>query len=72
MASKGGHPHHPAWYHNLMANPDTAVQIGSERRTVHARVADPQERERLWPGVVAIYSGYEGYQTANGTRRSRW
>ena len=32
IASKGGYPKHPAWYHNLMANPDTTVQIGSERR----------------------------------------
>ena len=40
VASKGGFPKHPAWYHNLMANPDTTVQIGRERRPVHARVAD--------------------------------
>jgi deazaflavin-dependent oxidoreductase (nitroreductase family) len=62
VASKGGHPKHPAWYHNLRANPDTTVQIGSEHRPVHARVATPQERERLWPKAVATYSGYDGYQ----------
>ncbi len=62
VASKGGHPQHPAWYHNLRANPDTTVQIGSERRAVHARVATPEERERLWPKAVATYSGYRGYQ----------
>jgi deazaflavin-dependent oxidoreductase (nitroreductase family) len=62
VASKGGHPRHPAWYHNLRANPDTIVQVGSERRPVHARVATPEERERLWPKAVATYSGYEGYQ----------
>jgi deazaflavin-dependent oxidoreductase (nitroreductase family) len=62
VASKGGHPKNPAWYHNLRANPDTTVQIGSERRPVHARVADAQERERLWPKAVATYSGYRGYQ----------
>ena len=62
VASKGGHPKHPAWYHNLRANPDTAVQIGREHRPVHARVATPQERERLWPKAVAAYSGYRGYQ----------
>src|SRR5579859_6691071 len=47
VASKGGHPNNPAWYHNLRANPDTTVQIGSERRRVHARVASADERERL-------------------------
>ena len=62
VASKGGHPKHPAWYHNLRANPDTTVQIGAERRPVHARVATPEERERLWPKALATYSGYAGYQ----------
>ena len=49
VASKGGHPRDPAWMHNLRAHPDTEVQIGRERRKVHAREATPQERERLWP-----------------------
>jgi deazaflavin-dependent oxidoreductase (nitroreductase family) len=62
VASKGGHPRHPAWYHNLRAHPDTTVQIGSERRPVRARVADPRERERLWPLAVSTYGGYEGYR----------
>ena len=62
VASKGGHPKNPAWYHNLRANPDTQVQIGSERRLVQARVANAEERKRLWPKAVATYSGYRGYQ----------
>ena len=62
VASKGGHPKHPAWYHNLRANPDTEVQIGSEHRPVRARVASASERERLWPMAVATYSGYRDYQ----------
>jgi deazaflavin-dependent oxidoreductase (nitroreductase family) len=62
VASKGGHPKHPAWYHNLRANPDTAVQVGAERRAVRARIATAEERERLWPKAVATYSGYRGYQ----------
>ncbi len=62
VASKGGYPKHPAWYHNLIANPDTTVQIGTERRAVHARVANPEERERLWPVVVKSYHGYADYQ----------
>ena len=62
VASKGGHPKNPAWYHNLRAHPDTTVQIGSERRPVRAQVATPEERERLWPKAVATYGGYAGYQ----------
>jgi len=62
VASKGGHPKHPAWYHNLRAHPDTTVQIGREHRAVHARVATPDEHARLWPKAVATYGGYRGYQ----------
>ena len=62
VASKGGHPRNPAWYHNLRAHPDTTVQIGSERRPVHARIAGAEERKRLWPKAVATYGGYRGYQ----------
>ena len=61
VASKGGFPKHPAWFHNLMANPDTTVQVGSERLPVHARVARPEERERLWQMAVEAYRGYEDY-----------
>ena len=62
VASKGGHPQHPAWYHNLVANPDTEVQVGTEHRTVHARVARPDERARLWAIALTAYSGYDDYQ----------
>lgn len=62
VASKGGYPKHPAWYHNLMANPDTEIQVGRERRAVHARTATPDERERLWPRAVKSYHGYADYQ----------
>jgi deazaflavin-dependent oxidoreductase (nitroreductase family) len=62
IASKGGHPRNPAWFHNLRANPDTTIQVGSRRRPVHARVATPEERGRLWPKAVEAYAGYSGYQ----------
>jgi deazaflavin-dependent oxidoreductase (nitroreductase family) len=62
VASKGGYPKNPGWFHNLKANPDTTAQIGTERRPVHARVATAEERKRLWPKVVDVYSGYDGYQ----------
>ena len=57
VASKAGQPTHPAWFHNLKANPDTTIQIGSVVREVHARVASDEERDRLWPKFVALYPG---------------
>ena len=62
VASKGGYPKNPAWFHNLLAHPDTTVQIGSRRKAVRARVAKPAERKRLWPKVVKACSGYADYQ----------
>jgi deazaflavin-dependent oxidoreductase (nitroreductase family) len=62
VASKGGNPRNPAWFHNLKANPDTTVRIGREQRDVHARVATKDERPRLWRKAVKAYGGYRGYQ----------
>ena len=62
MASKAGQPTHPAWFHNLRANPQTTVQIGSAVRQVRARVANDDERDRLWAKFVAIYPGSEFYR----------
>jgi deazaflavin-dependent oxidoreductase (nitroreductase family) len=62
IASKGGNPKNPGWFHNLVAHPDTFVQVGTERHAVHARVAKPEERERLWKLADAAYSGYADYR----------
>jgi deazaflavin-dependent oxidoreductase (nitroreductase family) len=62
MASKAGQPTHPAWFYNLRANPQTTVQIGSAVRQVRARVANDDERDRLWAEFVAIYPGSEFYR----------
>ena len=67
IASVGGAPHHPAWYHNLKGE-KAEVQIGKERRRVRARDAEGEERERLWAQMVGIYPGYAGYQEKT-TRR---
>jgi deazaflavin-dependent oxidoreductase (nitroreductase family) len=61
VASKGGYPKNPAWFYNLMANPDTTIQVGAERRAVHARKANAKERARLWPMVVNTFGPYEDY-----------
>jgi deazaflavin-dependent oxidoreductase (nitroreductase family) len=62
VASKGGYPKNPAWLHNVRANPDTRVQVGSEIRNVTARVPEGEERTRLWKLMVGVYGGYAGYQ----------
>jgi deazaflavin-dependent oxidoreductase (nitroreductase family) len=69
VASKGGQPTHPAWFHNLRAHPDTTVQIGSEVRSVRARVASDEERARLWPKFQAVYPGYDFLQSITNGRK---
>ena len=48
FASYAGAPTNPAWYHNLVANPATTIEIGTEERAVRARVAGAEERSRIW------------------------
>jgi deazaflavin-dependent oxidoreductase (nitroreductase family) len=62
VASKAGQPANPAWFHNLMANPETAIQIGSDVREVRARGATDEERDRLWPRFVATFPAYDFYR----------
>lgn len=61
VASKGGYPRHPAWFHNLRAHPDVTVRVGARRIAVRAHVADPAERARLWPRAIEVYPGYAHY-----------
>ena len=62
IASYGGHPRHPDWYRNLLAEPRAEVQVAGERFPVIARTADSAEHDRLWALAVAEYPGYAGYQ----------
>jgi deazaflavin-dependent oxidoreductase (nitroreductase family) len=62
VASQGGMSTNPQWFSNLLAAPDTQVQVRAELRRVHARVADPAERARLWPRLVELYADFESYQ----------
>ena len=47
VASKGGYPKNPAWFHNLMANPDTTVQVGSKHLSVRARTATDEVQQMV-------------------------
>jgi deazaflavin-dependent oxidoreductase (nitroreductase family) len=64
VGSRGGDDRHPAWYHNIKANPEVQVRWkGGPVQPMRARVATPEERARLWPLVVERYKGYGDYQT---------
>jgi deazaflavin-dependent oxidoreductase (nitroreductase family) len=62
VASKAGQPTNPAWFHNLMASPDTTVQVGPDAYKVRARIATDDERARLWPEFVSFFPGYDFYR----------
>jgi F420H(2)-dependent quinone reductase len=65
VASKGGYTKHPGWFHNLMAQPDTEVELPREGKVaVRARKASDAERDQLWPHVVDLYKGYADYQAS--------
>ena len=62
IASKGGAPTHPDWYHNLVANPEVTVEIGEETYPARASVAQGAERDRIFAGVVALMPNFGEYQ----------
>jgi deazaflavin-dependent oxidoreductase (nitroreductase family) len=69
FASKGGAPFHPHWYLNLVAHPDTTVEVGSETLSVHARVLEGAEREPIWEQQKKVMPGFAEYeQKAQGKR----
>lgn len=63
VASKGGAPRHPGWYLNLRADPEVEAQVGADRRKLRARVAEGEERQRLWAEMAQVWPAYEEYQT---------
>jgi F420H(2)-dependent quinone reductase len=62
IASNGGADRPPDWSLNLQQNPRAVVESGTDELTVQARTASAEERERLWVGITATYSGYARYQ----------
>ena len=62
VASNGGNDKHPVWWLNLQNQPEAALQLGREKKRVRAERANDEERARLWPRLVEMYSSYEDYQ----------
>ena len=63
VASQGGRDTDPQWYRNLVAIPDAYIEIGTNRRAVHAQTASPEEKARLWPKLVDAYADFDTYQS---------
>jgi F420H(2)-dependent quinone reductase len=62
VASKGGAPSHPVWYHNLVANPHVELQDGPVKKDYRAREVSGAEREAWWERAVAVWPDYANYQ----------
>jgi deazaflavin-dependent oxidoreductase (nitroreductase family) len=62
FASKGGAPTNPDWFYNLLANPDSTVEIGTETFPVKARVAQLEERDRIWSRQKERAPGFAEYE----------
>jgi deazaflavin-dependent oxidoreductase (nitroreductase family) len=62
FASKGGAPTSPDWYHNLVVNPGVGVEVGTETVPMRARVAEGDERERLWTRQKELMPGFADYE----------
>jgi deazaflavin-dependent oxidoreductase (nitroreductase family) len=61
FASKGGAPTNPDWYHNVVANPDVTVELGTETFRARARVAEGAEREQIWQRQIRDWPGFAEY-----------
>ena len=68
IASKGGAPSHPDWLHNLRANPEVTVEVGTESFAARATIAEGAERQRLFDQMAAQMPNFAEYQR-NTTRK---
>ncbi len=66
FGSKGGAPTNPDWYYNLLVNPNTTVEVGTETFAVHARVAEGAERTRIWETVKTKIPTFAQYEARSG------
>lgn len=62
VASNAGDDRPPAWWLNLVANAEAEIQVGPDHHRVRAHTAGPEEREELWPRVLAAYAEYAEYE----------
>jgi deazaflavin-dependent oxidoreductase (nitroreductase family) len=67
FASKGGAPSHPDWFHNLVANPEVEVEVGTDSFPARAIVVEGTERDELFARQASLYPQFRKYQ--DGTDR---
>ncbi len=63
VASRGGAPHHPQWYLNLVEHPEVGVQVLADRFQAVARAAAPDDKPALWSIMTSIFPAYDEYQS---------
>ena len=64
IASKGGFPTHPAWYHNLKANPTVTLEVGTQKFQAKATITTDPERQRLFDAQAKVMPTFNDYQKA--------
>jgi deazaflavin-dependent oxidoreductase (nitroreductase family) len=69
FASKGGAPTNPDWYHNLVAHPNARIEVGGDAYDVTARVADDDERDRIWEAQKQAFPNFAEYEQKTGGRK---
>ena len=62
FASKGGAPTNPDWFHNVRANPDVELEVGTDTMKARARVSEGAERERIWSVQKQEFPGFADYE----------
>ncbi|GAB3596651.1 nitroreductase family deazaflavin-dependent oxidoreductase [Angustibacter peucedani] len=62
IASNYGQPHHPGWYHNLLADPGAELLVEGIMTPVTARLVEGEQRARMWGQAVALYPGWQAYE----------
>jgi deazaflavin-dependent oxidoreductase (nitroreductase family) len=62
VASKGGAPDHPAWYRNLLADPEATIEVEADEVPVVATTAEGEERDRLWASMTEAWPAYDDYR----------
>ncbi len=62
IASKGGHPKHPGWYHNLVAGNDVKIKVANDEFAVNVREPSGAERDKVWSQMADMYPPFSDYQ----------
>ena len=68
IASKGGDPKHPGWFHNLMAQDQVKVKVANDEFAATTRIAEGDERSKIWAQMAAMYPPFSDYQVRAGSR----